>query len=139
MELQSSGFTDDEIRAHGNVLRRNSSRETARALKEHFILERIAEEEKIVESEKDYDVEIERIARQSGESPRRVRAKLEKAGHMDVLRNHIIERKVLDLILSHAKFTDVPYEPEGMEEEAMDRAAGGGEPTSDIPEATPEA
>lgn len=71
---------------------------TAKALKEHFILERIAEEESIAETAADYDEEIRAIAAQSGESPRRVRASLEKRGLMDVLRNQIIERKTLDLI-----------------------------------------
>ena len=40
------------------------------------------------------------IAEQSGESPRRVRARLEKQGLMDSLRNQIIERKVIELVLS---------------------------------------
>ena len=31
---------------------------------------------------------------------------------MDALRNQIIERKVLDLVLEHAKFKDVPYKPD---------------------------
>ena len=47
MELQRSGFSEEEIRAHENSLRQNSMASTARALKEHFILERIAEEEEI--------------------------------------------------------------------------------------------
>ena len=47
MELQRSGFSDEEIHAHENALRQNSTVSTARALKEHFILERIAEDEEI--------------------------------------------------------------------------------------------
>ncbi len=57
---------------------------------------------------------------------------------MDVLRNQIIERKAVDLILSHAKFTEVPYQPELADAEAVAWAAGGGEAESDIPEAQPE-
>ncbi len=49
---------------------------------------------------------------QSGESPRRVRAQLEKRGLMDVLRNQIIERKVIELVQIEAKFKDEPYKPE---------------------------
>ena len=85
MELQRSGFSDEDIRAHENSLRQNSMATTARALKEHFILERIAEEEKIDAGEEDYEAEIRLIAEQSGESARRVRARLEKSGSMDVL------------------------------------------------------
>ena len=136
MELRRSGFSDEQIRAHENNLRQNSLSTTARALKEHFILERVAEDEKIEDEPKDYEDEIRLIADQSGESVRRVRAQLEKRGLMDILRNQIIERKTIDLVLKHAKFKDVPYKPESLETEAVDEAAGGGEETEDaIPEA----
>ena len=136
LELRRSGFNEDEIRAHGNELSQNSRMTTARALKEHFILERIAESEGVEDTAADYDDEIDLIAMQSGESPRRVRAQLEKKNLMDTLRNQIIERKVIDVILSHAKFKDVAYQPEKMDSEAIDAAAGGGEEAS-IPEAQP--
>jgi trigger factor len=136
MELQSAGFNDDQIRAHENDLRQNSMRSTARALKEHFILEKIAENEKTEETPEDYDREIELIARQAEESPRRVRARLEKTGRMDALRNQIIERKVIDLILQYAEFKDVPYPLEELDAEAIEFTAGGVE--SAIPEAKEE-
>jgi trigger factor len=126
MEMRRSGFSEAEIRARENLLRQNSTTSTATALKEHFILERIAEEEKIAEEESDYEKEIFLIAAQSGESPRRVRAQLEKRGLMDVLRNQIIERKVLELVQSQAKFKDEPYAPEKSDTEAISMAAGGG-------------
>jgi trigger factor len=126
MELRRSGFSEAEIRARENQLRQNSTAGTATALKEHFILERIAEEEKLDVDDGDYDKEIFLIAAQSGESPRRVRAQLEKRGLMDVLRNQIIERKVLELVQSEAKFKDEPYEPQKADTEAISIAAGGG-------------
>lgn len=132
LELRRSGFGENEIRLHENELRQNSRVNTARALKEHFILERIAEDEKIEDQPEDYEHEITLIAQQSGESPRRVRAQLEKRGLMDTLRNQIIERKVIDLILEHGTFRDVPYELEGDDAEAVDQAAGGEE--VEIPE-----
>jgi trigger factor len=125
MELRRSGFSEAEIRARENQLRQNSTAGTATALKEHFILERIAEEEKLDVDEGDYDKEIFLIAAQSGESPRRVRAQLEKRGLMDVLRNQIIERKVLELVQSEAKFKDESYEPQKTDTEAISIAAGG--------------
>jgi trigger factor len=136
MELKRSGFSDDEIRAHDNELRQNSRVATAQALKEHFILERIAEDQGIDIDEDDYEDEIRLIARQSNESPRRVRAKLEKSNSMDVLRNQIIERKVVDLILEHAVFQEAPYQFRPTDAEAIDHSAAGGEQT-DIPQAKP--
>jgi len=138
LELQRSGYSEEEIRAHENELRQNSMESTARALKEHFILERIAEDEDVTDEPEDYETEIRLIAEQGGETARRVRARLEKSGGMDVLRNQIVERKVVDLILSQAEFKEVPYEPETVRAEALDRTVGGGEPDSDIPEAQPE-
>jgi trigger factor len=136
LELRRSGFNDDQIRAHENELRQNNMVSTARALKEHFILERIAEEEKIEDQPQDYENEIRLIASQSGESVRRVRAQLERRGLLDILRNQIIERKTIALVLQHAKFKDVPFKPESLETEAIDESAGGGEEAEeDIPEA----
>ncbi len=125
LELRRSGFDDDSIRRHVNELRQSVMGSTAAALKEHFILERIAEDQSIADVAADYDEEIRAIAAQSGESPRRVRANLEKRGLMDVLRNQIIERKTIDLITSHAKFTDTPFEFQKRDAEAVDHAVCG--------------
>jgi len=135
LELRSAGFPDDAIRGYQNQLRQNSQDSTARALKEHFILERIAEDHKLDVEPEDFDAEVIRIAQQSQESPRRIRARLEKRGQMDALRNQIIERKVIDLITSEADFTDVPFEPEPDETVAIDHAIGGHQEESDIPDA----
>lgn len=137
MELRSAGFSDDQILAHENALRRNSRVATARGLKQHFILEKIAEQENIEVEEDDLEMEIRRIARQADQTPRRVRAQIEKDGQMDVLRNQVIEGKVIDLVLSQAKFQDVPYQPESLDEEALDRSVAG-EEEPPIPEAKPE-
>ena len=54
---------------------------------------------------------------------------------MDVLRNQIIERKVIDLVRSHARFQDEPFEQDETDVEAIDMAAGG-DRQPPIPEAT---
>jgi trigger factor len=125
LELRRSGFDDDSIRRYVNELRQSVMASTARALKEHFILERIAEDEGIADTAADYDEEIRAVAAQSGESPRRVRASLERRGLMDVLRNQIIERKTVDLITSHASFKDTPFEFSRPDAEAIDHAVCG--------------
>jgi trigger factor len=125
--MRRNGFSEEDLRARGNELRQHSAANTARALKEHFILERIGEDEKIEAEQADYDLEVALIAQQTEESPRRVRARLEKEGLMDALRNQIIERKVIELVLESAKFKDVPYSPPDLETEAIDHAVGGEE------------
>lgn len=134
LELRSSGFGEDQIRAYENDLRQNSMRSTEKALKEHFILESIAEAEDIEESEADFEQEIAMIAVQQNESPRRVRARLEKKGQMDALRNQIIESKVLELIKEHAKFNDTDYDMGDDSPEAVDFFVSGGS-ANEIPEA----
>lgn len=135
LELRAAGFPDDVIQGYQNQLRQNSQDSTKRALKEHFILERIAEDHKFDVEPADFDAEVVRIAKQSQESPRRVRARLEKRGQMDALRNQIIERKVIDLITSEAEFQDVPFKPEPDDTVAIDHAIGGHSEESNIPEA----
>ncbi len=86
LELQSSGFSNEMIQAHANQIRQNSLRATETALKEHFIFERIAEDAANRRRRGGLrSKEIELIADQSDESPRRVRARLEKRGQMDAL------------------------------------------------------
>ncbi len=138
MELRRAGFSEAEIRVRENQLQQNSAASTAQGLKEHFILERIAEEAEIEAEEGDFEKEIFLIAAQSGESPRRVRASIEKRGLMDVLQNQILERKVLELVQSKAEFNDQPYDPEPMDVEAVYLAIGGGEGAASIPDATAE-
>lgn len=135
LELRSAGFSDDEIRKHQNQIRQNSLNVTGASLKEHFIFERLAEEQTIDAEEQDYDAEIRAIAAQCQESPRRVRARLEKKNQMDALRNQIIERKVVDLITSHAQFSEVPFEPAKDDTTAIDHAISGHSDDAPIPEA----
>jgi trigger factor len=75
-------------------------------------LEQIAEEEKVDAEEADYEAEIGLIAQQSDQPPRRVRARLEKQGQMDALRNQIVERKVIEMIVDAAKVTEEPVQSE---------------------------
>ena len=94
------------------MLTQDTLQSTAQALKEHFVLQKIAETEKIDVNDDDLDVEIDRIADQTNQSPRRVRAQMEKEDLLETLAAQIIERKTLDLILEAAEYQDVPLEPE---------------------------
>jgi trigger factor len=106
LELRRSGFDEDNIRSFVNAARQNAQATTEASLREHFILEQIAEEHKVDAEESDYEAEISLIAQQSDTAPRRVRARLEKQGQMDALRNQIVERKVVEMIVESAKVTE---------------------------------
>ncbi|HEV3298777.1 MAG TPA: trigger factor [Planctomycetaceae bacterium] len=110
LEMQQAGFTTREIQARENQLRQNAVTSTRQALKEHFILDKIADEEKVEVTPQDIQAEIRLMAQQRGETPRRVRAKMEKSGMIENLEAQIRERKAVDVILERAKYKDVPME-----------------------------
>lgn len=107
LDLRRNGFSDDQIRSVINGIRRNTEELTQGALREHFVLEKIAEDLAIEPSEQEYEDEIKLIAEQSDLSVRQVRAKLERTGQMDALRNQILERTVIKRIVDEAKVTNV--------------------------------
>jgi len=123
LEMQQAGFTSKEILARENDLRQKSLTMTRKNLKEHFVLDRLAEEEKIDVSEADLNAEIALMAMQRGESPRRVRARMAKSGMIDNLFAQIRERKAVDVILDSAEFIDEELPaPVETEVEALNRS-----------------
>ncbi len=111
MEMKSSGMTEEEINGRSRLLQNDIVRNTSLALKEHFVLQKIAEDEKLDVNEDDIDNEIERIASRSNESPRKVRARLEKDDLIDSLAAELLESKALDLIIEQAEFEEEPLVP----------------------------
>ena len=109
LEMQQAGFTTQQILSRENDLRQESLTMTRRNLKEHFVLDRIATEEKLEVSELEIEQEISAMSFQRGESPRRVRARLMKSGVIENLFAQIRERKAVDLILDSAEFHDTPF------------------------------
>mgnify|MGYP002526924232 FL=1 len=114
LEMQQAGFTTQEIQARQNELRQQAVSSTRTALKEHFVLDKIAVQEKIEVTPAEIDAEIAMMAMQRGESPRRVRARLLKSGMVENLDAQIRERKAVDVILERAEFED--YEPEAVDQ-----------------------
>jgi trigger factor len=110
LEMQQAGFTDEEIRARQNELLQQQISMTRQALKEHFVLDKLATEEKLQVTPQDKDIEIAYMAMQRGESPRKVRARLERTGLIENLEAQILERKAVDFVLEKAEFVDVPAE-----------------------------
>lgn len=136
LELRRSGFDEDTVRRLVNVMRQNAQASTEASLREHFILEQIAEDEKVDATTEDYEQEIELIAEQSDMPVRRVRARLEKSGQMDALRNQIVERKVIEMIAGAAEVSDEPQAKAQDEDEfAVYHNVLGTKETDSIPEA----
>lgn len=123
LELESRGFSKDEIRARINTLRQNSLVSTARSLKQQFVLQRIAEVEEIKVEEEDLDREIRALADRTGQPIRRVRARIDKEGLWETLALLALERKTIERVLSFAKSVDVLYEPPILRASGLDASA----------------
>ncbi|GIX03446.1 MAG: trigger factor [Planctomycetaceae bacterium] len=108
LEMQQAGFTRAQIRARENELRQRSYTSTLQALKEHFVLDRIATLEKIEASDHELDAEIEQMAQSQGLTGRRLRSQLIKSQMIENLQAQIRERKTIEFILQHANYEDVP-------------------------------
>ncbi|EMI52628.1 trigger factor [Rhodopirellula sallentina] len=116
MEFRRSGFDEDMIRRFVNANRQNMQAGTEASLREHFILEQIAENEEVDALPEEFETEIQLIAEQSDSSPRKIRARYEKSGQMDALRNQIVERKVIEMISGAANVTEEKVEKEAESE-----------------------
>lgn len=125
LEMQQAGYTPTQIRARENELRQQSISTTTQAMKEHFVLDRIATNEGLDVDESDIETEITMMAFQSGETPRRLRARLVKSGVIENLEAQIRERKAVDFALEKAAYEEVPMEEElvsDLDVEAIDDA-----------------
>ena len=132
--LRQEGLSDTDIRAREAQIRGNAHESTLRSLKEFFLLAKIADTEGLKVEDDDLDMEIEAIAAKSDESPRRVRARIEKEGLADTIASEILERKALDRILEYVKFEEVPLvESQAIEtlDEDATTAADPGEPAAE--------
>src|SRR6516164_4008074 len=65
MEMREAGMSDEEIQGRQRLLQQDIMRSTTLALKEHFVLQKIAEVEKIDVSDDEIESEIETLADQS--------------------------------------------------------------------------
>jgi len=124
MEMKNSGMSESQIKGRSRLLEQDVLKSTASALKEHFVLQKVAEVEKIEIEDDDLDNEIERIADQSGESFRKVKARMEKEDLMEALATDLLERKALDLILASATYEDYEWKADEQGAEVATVEAG---------------
>lgn len=111
LEMSQAGFPREHILARENEIRQNAIESTRQALKEHFVLDRIATAENIECDQSDIDHELMMMAFQKGESLRRIRARMVKSGMMDNLEAQLRERKAVDFVTEKVSFADVERKP----------------------------
>ena len=111
-DMKQSGLDAMDIRAREAEIRANAHESTTRSLKEYFLLSRIADSEEIKVDEEDLEAEIEALAARGDESPRRIRARIEKEGLGDAIASQILEQKTIERILQYISIEDVPMASE---------------------------
>jgi trigger factor len=86
---------------------RESQRERAeKSVRWAFIMNKIAQLEKIEVTDEDIDAEIERIAEAVNKAPAAVRATLTKENGIDSIKEQIENRKALDLVIASAQIRE---------------------------------
>jgi trigger factor len=86
---------------------RESQRERAeKAVRWAFVMNRIAQLEKIEATDEDVDAEIVRIAAAVNKAPAAVRANLTKENGLDSIKEQIENRKALDLVIASAQIRE---------------------------------
>jgi trigger factor len=104
--LRQRGVPPEEIEKHLDDLRNASEESAARNLKIFFLLDRIAEKEKIFVTEDEVESRIAAMAGSYGLSPQRMRAQIEQEGSLSDLRAGLRENKVVDFLLKNAKIAE---------------------------------
>lgn len=108
LEMRQAGFTQQQIAARENQTRQQSLTKTRDSLKQHFILDKLAEDNGIEVPPSKIDMEIQMMAWQSGESARKVRARMVKNGMIENLEAQIREQLAIDHVLEKVTFVDIP-------------------------------
>jgi trigger factor len=135
MDMRRSGFSEEDIRSQSALLQQDAMASTARGLKEYFVLQKIAEAEDIDVEDKDIEEEIETMAEASDESPRKVRARIERENMMEALMTQVLERKTLDFVLQNAEYEDVTMDaPALVNVAAIEASASGAEEEETVPQ-----
>lgn len=126
--LQNAGYPQNSIRAREAELRANAHETSLRNLKEFFLLSKIGEAEDLKVSDEDIEEEIQGLAFESDESPRRLRSQLEKSGGIEDLRNQLLDRRTIDRILEYSNVElDTAAEPSADPDiELLEHAVAGG-------------
>jgi len=97
------GGTPEQIREQRESILNAAARTATERVKMHYVLSRIADEERIEVTDAEIEARIEELARAYQWPPERVRAALEKRKALDMLRSELRGEKTLERILEYAK------------------------------------
>ena len=112
-ESQARGISDEEIKAHTQEIVQNASQTASNRVRSNFLLTRIADEEKIEETDAEVYQAILQIAEREQKPVKKLAGELARSGGVNRLRDQIRITKALDLIASGATVTE-PAAPQAV-------------------------
>ncbi len=99
------GVTSDVIKDQRDSILSAATRSSEERVKLSYILERIAEAEKIEVQESDVAAHISMLAARRRQSPEKLREDLQKDGRLDNIRRDLRNEKALEFVVKHAAVT----------------------------------
>lgn len=99
------GVNKDEIESHREDIFNRAAQSASERVKVNYILNRIAEEEKITVTQADVDQRIAEMAQRYGSTPEKIKDELEKRDGLDQLRGSLRLDKAVDLLHAAATLT----------------------------------
>ena len=102
LDLAMKGMAEEEVKKATEQDKSGSRENMAKALKAHFILEHLAQKEKIFVTEDQVEERVGQMAAQYGKWPHEMKAYLEEQGLLSQLRRSMREELVKEYLLSKA-------------------------------------
>ena len=102
---QARGISDEEIKAHTQEIIQNASQTASNRVRSNFLLARIADEEKIEETDAEVYKAVLEMAERQQTPVKKLAGELARGGGINRLRDQIRITKALDLLASGATVT----------------------------------
>ncbi len=109
-----------EIEAREEELRSEAEANALREIKGYFTINQIGEAEDVDVTEADFEKEAEAIRERTGAERETIVRFLQQADQREEYVSRIFRRKALEVVMDHAKLTDVPVSREEMEKQDAD-------------------
>ncbi|MDW8222420.1 MAG: trigger factor [Gemmatales bacterium] len=107
-ELLQAGYSPNEINRHSEALVREALTVAVSDIVAQMIVQEIAEIENIEVTEEEIQQRVEEVAEEMGETPRRLRSRLEREGRIQDFALALLENKVLRFVQNQSDIEDFP-------------------------------
>jgi trigger factor len=116
VELLHRGVPQEQIIERMTELQASTAEQARNEMKLSFILQKIADEQKVTVEEGEVNARIAQMAGEQGRRPERLRQELAQDGSLTALEDSLREGKVLDNLLTKAQITDTDRPAEAEKE-----------------------